>query len=202
MPGKRSGNRKNKGKATTQKSLAGASKYLTTYNGPLLPRGAKQGASYREIVVAYQLAISSSAGGVINNVAANDPSISGDWANVQATAAEYRILMTEWSYYPNNKYNRTATTVIPGYRIIDRSGNGALVSTANATNHDSVKFFTLDEPWKMTARMDGIDESGFIQIAGASAPYAWLKLFASGESISTQYGQLLVRIRIQLKSTE
>jgi len=179
-----------------------AQKYGISYRGQLLPRGASSGASYREIVVAYQIGISSTAGGVINTVASNDPSISGDWANVQATAAEYRILMTEWSYYPNNKYNRTATTVIPGLRVIDRSGSGALVGYANAANHDSVKFFPLDEPWKMTARMDGVDESGFIQISGASAPYAWLKLYASGESISTQYGQLLVRIRIQLKSTE
>lgn len=184
------------------RALAGPAKYITSYRGALLPPGAKSGASYREIVVAYQISISSTAGGVIATVAANDPSISADWANVQATAAEYRVLMTEWSYYPNNKYNRTATTVIPGYRIIDRSGNGALVSTANATNHDSVRFFSPDEPWKMTARMDGIDESGFTPISGASAPYAWLKLYASGESISTAYGQLLVRIRVQLKSTE
>jgi len=172
------------------------------YRGPLLTPGAKSGTALREIIVAYQNNIASSAGGVINNVFSNDPSNSGDWANIQATAAEYRVLKVEWQYYPQNKYNRTATTVAPGLRIIDRSGSGVLTGYANAANHDSVKIMALDEPWSMTANMNGTDESGFIPISGAAAPYVWLKLYASGESISTTYGFMLVRLRLQLKSTE
>jgi len=189
-----------KGKKPSFNKITSAA--VTVYRGPLLTPGSKSGTALREIVIAYQANVASTAGGVIANVFSNDPSQSGDWANIQATASEYRVLRTDWEYYPQNKYNRTATTVVPGLRVIDRSGAGALAGYANAANHDSVQIMALDEPWHMTASMTGTDEAGFIQIAGAAAPYAWLKLYASGESISTTYGLMLVRIRLQLKSTE
>jgi len=152
-------------------------------------------------VLAYNGTLTSSAGGVISAVYANGNASLGNCANFSSVAnvfAECRVLAWEIDYLPYNRYSKTTTVCTPGIRVIDREVSTALTSIADGQIHESAKPTSLEDPWREVVHMSGVEESQF-QSVTAFAATSWIKLYFTGLTISTSYGQIFLRYRVQFR---
>lgn len=173
---------------------------VVIYRGPVSPPGANQ---ERAMITTFMSAgtalLTSSAGGVINLVASNDPSVYNDWSSLQPIWDEYRVLGFKWIFMPYNKYNRPSTTVVgPVYIVVDRDDATALTTEALAMNFESVKQKYLGDRITMEAKMAGLNDGKFITTASPVAT-CWIKMYSAGLTASTDYGKYTMQALVQFR---
>jgi len=169
------------------------------YKGPIRTPGSITAKELHTVAMDSTFAITSSSGGVINNVISNDPSSATSWSGWAGLYQNYRTLGFSIVYAPFNQYNRVSTTVAPLVTVLDRDSNfTALVSYDNASQFTSMKFADLSHRWSRSIQMAGSQDGVFSPTGSLTETY-FIKLFSSGNSLSTTYGQLFVRYLVQFQ---
>jgi len=60
---------------------------------------------------------------------------------------------------------------------------------------------SLEDPWTITVKMASDDEADF-QPVNTPTSVMWVKMFATGLTVSTAYGDLFIRYRVQFRNVE
>lgn len=144
--------------------------------------------------------ITSTAGGILNSVWNSDPTTGVDWAQFSALYTRYRVLAFEISYCPNViGATIAAIAYAPIYTVIDNGANTPLTSYAVASAYASNIKFTLNEKWKRVVKMDSVELAAFNSILGSPNSLMQIKEYATGLTVSTNYGQLEENYLIQFQ---
>lgn len=121
------------------------------------------------------------------------------WSNLASSFDEYRTLMIEIKYVPYDKFNRGVSVfTAPIMCVTDYDSAVALTSYAQADAYSSSKTFSLDQSWTYVVRMNGIENSNFTSTL-SPAPFFYMKTCCTGVTVSTSYGKIFVRYRIQFR---
>jgi hypothetical protein len=142
--------------------------------------------------------ITSSAGGVVATTFAASPTGSVDWGNLSACWHEYRVIGFRVEFYPNNRYSKTTTTCRPMIVVGDRSNGGALASYSAAVAHESAVKRSLEDPFTFELKMTGVEDAVWTPV-GTSFSFGWIKFYADGLSVSTEYGMYVCYRRVQFR---
>jgi len=122
------------------------------------------------------------------------------WSSAVNVFDEYRTLGFEIEYVPFDRYNRGTTvftTAIVG--VIDYDSSTALTSYGTADSYSSMRQLSLDTPWRIQAKMSGIENATFTTTASSLATGWFIKLFSNGLTLSTAYGRIFYRVRVQFR---
>jgi hypothetical protein len=142
--------------------------------------------------------LASTAGGVIATVFSSDPSTSADFAELAAVFGDYRCLGFEIEALPFDQYSKTVVHCEPGVGVLDRANSTALASLNASEGYGSSRRLSLENPWKMTLKVDNIDEASFLP-TNATVAFEWIKLYFANLTVSTNYMQILQRWRVQFR---
>lgn len=189
--------RKNKGKADRQ--TAGPPPGAVVYTGPIRDRFTRNQTRSAIVVASFQTDVSTNGSGVLNNVFSsgnvNSINVWGSWAS---TWDEYRVLGFEVQFQPFNRYNSGTVNVAPVFTVVDQNDGGALGSAAIAAEYESCQLHCGSDPWKRVARMAGIVDGQYTPTSSV-VPHYWIKIYSSGNTISTKLGTALITFRIQFR---
>jgi hypothetical protein len=199
MP-KKTGKRKSKKTKSQWTQHANPSPNLQTFSGPIVSKADKEEADLIVTTLNFTGVLTSTAGGVLDSSYSSDPAsyALGDWTNLAATWHEYRVLGMRVEFFPNNRYSKAATVTTPMIVCVDRQSAGTLGSYQVAMDHASAKKVSLEDPWFKEVRMSNAEESQFISTVGTQALF-WIKFYADGLSVSTQYGRAFVYLLLQFR---
>lgn len=171
------------------------------YRGPYKLPGSKEQNTLYTIECRSVLSCASDGSGNITTVVDNNPSGYLDWSSIAALWDEYRPLSLLVEFRPNNRYSKTTTVTVPIYVVVDRDSVGAIASKNAAVQYESCSTNSLDDPWRKGAKtigISGLTTTQWITTASPSATYC-IKMFASGCSLSTTYGDLLITLLVQVR---
>lgn len=185
----------------TYKSNPNPSVEATQYSGPIVRSIERQARDAKTLVLNQFYTLTSTVGGVIADVISGNPSSASNWADTNSVFGEYRLLGFSITYMPFNRYTKTTTNSTPFAVVIDRRNSSALTSLANAASKAACYIQSSEDPWTMTVKMQGDEESQFIAVSAPTA-FQWFKFYATGLSVSTSYGYLLVTYRVQFRNVE
>jgi hypothetical protein len=157
-------------------------------------------------VIMADTTLSSDTSGNITTVFTSSPATVGGgvtlapgWSGLAGSWDEYRTLGYELTYVPFDKYNRGVSVfTVPLVAVADYDSSSPLLNYVSADQYSSQKYLSLDEKWTYSVRMSGIENSEFTSTAAPFAFY-WLKLFGTGATVSTAYGKLFIRYRVQFR---
>jgi hypothetical protein len=187
--------RKNRGRNIVRIEV---SPKTVNYTGPIQSSLDKEEQDLHTFCFGFAATCTSNGGGVIANVYGSSPSGASDWANLIACFEEFRVLGFEVRFFPNNRYSKSATTCTPLLGLVDRSSSAAISSYSAMMTHSSHKRLSLEDPWVVTAKMNSIEEAGFLSV-GSAADLFWIKFYSTGLSLSTDYGQFFITYRVQFR---
>lgn len=181
---------------------------VISYNGPLRHTDDFSETTLSTAVLMIDGSLTSDSSGVIAPVYNSNPNSPGgalgalaNFPNFAASWDEYRVLAFEVQYEPFDKYNRGVSVfTVPIMIVTDYDSAAALTSYATADHYSSSKTFSLDVAFKYTVRMNGIENSNFISTASPAAMF-YAKVFGNGSTVSTSYGKIFLRMRIQFRGT-
>jgi len=182
------------------KQLAEVPISAVVYSGPIRTLNEKDAKATHTVTISASSTVTSTAGGVINNVVSNSPIGFPEWAGLAALFQEYRILGIELHYSPVNKYSKTTTVCYPVIGVIDRESIAPLTSYNEADSYSSARFLSLEQDWTMKAKMCDHDEAQFYSTSGGPAKTIALKFYSTNLSLSTAYGMFFWIVRVQFKN--
>jgi hypothetical protein len=142
--------------------------------------------------------ISSTAGGIVNNVINDNPSGYADWGSFQALYEQYRVLSFRVDYYPNSRYNWGGVTVACVGTVMDRQDGTALTSYADAVQYAACRLFSMEDPWFRIIKMSGAEEADWKTTASPTAEH-YLKMYGTPFGATTLFGQMLATVVIQVR---
>ena len=157
-----------------------------------------QGTSLHTLRLHTDISLSSDATGSIANVINESPTSAPDWVNLANTFDKYRVIGFEVKFYPNNRYSKTTTTCTPVIVTVDRDDLAPLASYGQASESEGAVEKTLEDPWSYCASAQGSPSLDFRDCLSSTNTY-FIKLFASGLSVSTVYGRLFVTTMVQFQ---
>lgn len=172
-----------------------------SYHGPYSLPGSREQNTLYTIECRSVLPLTSDVSGNITTVVDNNPSGYLDWTSIAALWDEYRPLALKVSFKPNNRYSKTTTVTVPMYIVTDRDSVGAIASKNAAVQYESCIIRSLDDPWSKGAKtlgISGLTTTQWITTASPSATYC-IKMYATGASNSTTYGDLFITLLIQVR---
>ncbi len=170
------------------------------YTGPIRKPGlARSMGDLKTMELRYYAALSSDAGGLIDDVISNNPSSGSGWSSFAGIYGEYRVLGVRLDFKPSDRYSKVTSLTTPGFVVIDNESSSSLASTAAATGYYTAKFISLDDPWSLEMRMGETDQADFLPTASPSSTQ-WAKFYLDGMSASKSYGGILVTLLVQFKT--
>jgi len=203
---------KGKGKKRVKDPDAGPSDRSTVYRGPVHPRGWQENIRTSMVECVQLVTLASSAGGVINAVFDQTMTGLSGWTSLANIWDEFRVLKMVVEYVPANRYNRAATTTLPGFAVVDRDSNSAITAAATALGYESVRILGLDDPWLPSGQVMGTCykpvswamnsvEDGIFLTSNVPTPTVKpnIKLYFNGLTASTTYGTALLRVLVQFR---
>jgi hypothetical protein len=151
----------------------------------------------------YDVALISSAGGVINQILGDYPVSSPDWASFILLYGEYRILSMKVQFVP------TVTGAVIGtlayntlYLVLDLTSSAtALSSYTSAANYPVKKIGSLNSPMQLSHKMVGIEESTFTSTGASLFDYVF-KFYADTLTATTTYGHVIVTFHTQFRARQ
>lgn len=152
--------------------------------------------------------ITSSGAGLIANVFASDPAVSGPtgWTALKGLYDEFRVLGLEVDFCPSNADYAPATFPSPVpviATVIDHDSVAALTAysglTTGADAYESNALHILTKRFKVVAKMCDFQEASFGSTSAAPAKTYYIKFFCSPASVSTSYGYAAVTWKIQFR---
>jgi hypothetical protein len=184
MPNKNKRNRKN-GDRTNVSSA------VQIYRGP----SRKPLSSLQEQTSTIELVsvngITSTGGGVINNVIGLALNTFQEYTNFTALYDEARLLACNIKWVPQYE-NTSGTGYVPAVlaMAIDRDTTTAFSTLTSALQFESVVFKSTTRPMHLTYKMSGSEDA---QFAGSTVVPANVKLYAGNLTASTLYGYIVIR---------
>ncbi len=111
---------------------------------------------------------------------------------------EYRILGLQVEFIPNNQY-QTGSVTVPIYLVKDRSDTTtALTSYSGAVAYPSCLKKTLQEKWRISVKMQQLEEAGFTPVATPVNLYC-IKSYLLGAAATTTFGRVIVTRLVQFR---
>jgi hypothetical protein len=167
------------------------------YSGAIKPnREAVGDALYRfPLFYSSATAMSSSATGVIQfSVPIFDPTLALDYANMQNTFREFRVVGAELRYFPNDRYSKTTVACRPLTGVVNVGDSTLLTGYNQAWAFDSAKVLSLEDPWRLVYRLPKNDAKyGEYEPTGpASTKVGVLQVYSQGLTNSTNYGTVFM----------
>lgn len=145
--------------------------------------------------------LTSTAGGVIDQVVSNNPSGFGDWASVVALFDEYRFCAVKLKYIPTEPNDTFVTQAFyPFYIVPDNNDVNTIGSVANALNVESCRVKNMFRPWKYYYKWQKASSTGSSEVVikggyrdvSATAGYQSVKMYGTGFGITKTLGQLII----------
>jgi len=168
------------------------------YSGPVRTNNPQLGV----IELCVDVPVTSTAGGVVNNLYIDYPNQSPDWTQVSALFGEYRVLSMSIKFTPTVEgATITGLAYAPIYVVWDsdqQTAQTALTSYTDAVNYASLKVFPINMPFSVTHKMSSVEEANFGSTSLSQVDYSF-KYFATGLTASTLYGRLTVFFRCQFR---
>jgi hypothetical protein len=175
---------------------ANPSSSLTHYTGPLT--GPQEQLVTLDLV--DDIAITSTAGGLISNVIGDVATGSPDWTDITSMYSEYRTLSMTVVFNPivsGATVSTNAYNVL--YLVWDPSTTTTPLASYNLAANYPVKVVkALNSPSRLAHKMTGISESEFIQTSSPVLHYDF-KFYADTLTASTLYGRATVTFRTQFR---
>lgn len=201
MPPRRNQRRPSRPRNTRSRVSRGPS---LTSSAPFRPRaGALEARITTERVMYTDFTTFTSTGaGVIQPVInLSDPSAGQDWASFVALYREFRCVGAQITFRPDNRYSKTTTTCRPIAGVIDLNDDTALTGYGQALTYDSHRLLSLEDPWVFNWRLKRDDprSNTWLDTSGFSSPDGSFKFFASGLSLSTEYGCMVIVWLVQFR---
>lgn len=159
----------------------------------------RQQSSLHTLILRTDSVLNSDATGSITSVFNETPVTSNDWVNLANTFDKYRIIGFRIEYMPNNRYSKTTTNTAPVYVVDDRDDLTPLTAYNQATEYDSCRKLSLDDPWIFTTSSQNGNGLEFRDALSATN-FNWIKLFAQNLSVSTAYGRISTAHLVQYQS--
>lgn len=184
--------------AGTQNNAINPGQNQLVYSGPTRLPQILSGTRCETFELHSTVTFTSDGSGVIAEVINNNPSGYIEWSSLAGLWDEYRPLSLTVQYHPTNRYSKSATVTKPYFQVIDRDSAGVIASVAGAAQYGSCKLISLEDPWSETIRMSSIRDATFITTASPIATF-YLKGYQSGFSNSTEYGQALITLLVQVR---
>ncbi len=200
---KQQGGKKKKSKAKN-KASSGTPATALAYRGPVALPGERLGIDMDEVVVLNTGTLTTGVSGLLNTVFDwyLQASSSTDWTSLLALWSEYRILGMEVTCVPWNTFNQpTTTSLAPVFSVVDRSNNSALTTSTATVNHASCRLHKAGAKFKREVLMEGSDEAQFVEASATPviAARAFIKLFTTGGTASTNLYDFVAKIRVQVR---
>jgi len=177
-----------------------------SYHGPIVSPTANNQVTIASRLFPYQADLTSDASGTVSTVFGGDLSIFQDWSSMAASYKEYRVLGATLQFMPSKKYTsfQTPTNITknPCFIYIDRTGPTFVGPTVlnGVIQNESVKMVSLEEPWKMTWKMNGIDESGFVNVTSPN-PFVAIGVYSIANTISFNMGKCLLKVLVEFRGS-
>jgi len=169
-----------------------------SYKGPLTYTRSKSNQGLTVIQCRNSFAFTSSSGGVVSTVCANNLASFLDTTSIETLYDEWRCLSCEVMYVPNVTGGaQTALAYSVAVGVVDNDNATALPSFSSGIDYESAKVFSLDGKMKLVWRMAGAPDSDFL--TDDTKPSTWFKFFCSGLTASSTYGQLIVTALFQVR---
>lgn len=191
-------NKSNKRKSNKQNKWVEPSPSASIYNGPILRRMDTTENDLHTILVPYTEFISSDGTGKIKLSYSDAPSSFPDWSSLAGIFDEYRPLGLRLEYFPDNRYSKTTTICRPLITVVDRDDASTLTSYALAVSYGSAKKRSLEDPFAVEIKMNGIEDADFMTTASPVARN-YIKLYADGLSASIEYGMIVLYALLQFR---
>jgi hypothetical protein len=156
--------------------------------------------SLRVAQLAYDLQVAASAGGTFTTVAFFSTAYNS-WASYAVIYKEFRLLSLTVHFQPSNRYGKSVTNCRPGYVIVDRINATVLASRIAAASNESAKLLTLEDPWSVSLRMSGAEESQYQSTTGVTA-LQWIKPYFDGLTNFAEYGYMHQIALIEFRGTQ
>jgi hypothetical protein len=169
-----------------------------SYNGPVRLASADAEQSLHSLQLVNEFQLTSNSGGVINNVFPSSPNGCADWSSLALVFDEYRTLGFQVEFYPDNRYTKVTTNCTPLVCVVDRDNAAALTTYTIGAQYESCKFESVEDPWIRKVKMNGIEDSGFVNTT-SPVPTFYIKLYGQNESVSTTYGLIIIRYLVQFR---
>jgi len=203
---------RNKRLAVRSKGRSGAGPSDTTsrYRGSVHSPGWQSNVRTIAVELVQLVTLASSAGGVINAVFDQTMTGLSGWTSFSAVWDEFRVLKALVEYVPANRYNRGATTTLPGFVAVDRDSNSAITAAGTILAYESVRIFGLDDPWLMSQpgsryvppsfEMSSVNDATWLTTNVPNPTVKpCIKTFFNGLTASTTYGTCLYRVLVQFR---
>jgi len=168
------------------------------YTGPIHAPGSKQETEMFTVNFGTVGSVTSNVGGIMALVYSCLPNTSADWTSAIALYDEYRVLGMELKFFPNNRYSKVTTTVRAAVVTVDRDDTTVPTSYLTQTKKASAKLVSLEDPWTITAKMNGIEDAGFITTATSVTAFSF-KLYSDGLTVSTEFGLAFIEYLVQFR---
>lgn len=170
-----------------------------SYNGPVRLPKSKNAVTSTIVNHSQYFVVSSSVGGVMNNIFLADPSATAGWSSLAAEWAEFRVLAFQVEFTPTQKY-----TTGQCHLFVTSVDHGNVSSTigsySSAVDRESSVSHNTQESFIVKAKATGTEELEYLPTGSPAARYC-IKTYGEG-SISTQYFQTVVRYLIELRGQQ
>jgi len=186
----------------------GPNEQVIVYTGPIIKPAEAVAQDLKVVTLFEDVAITSSAGGVVANVFTSDPtsgSPSG-WANWLALYREYRVLAIEVEYCPPLFGSAPTAAGVPQeaisplYEVEDRGLATPLASFSAAAAYASLRMHPFDERWRRQVRMSSTLEAQFGLTSASPASVYYVKWYGAPGGNAVTYGRARVAYVIQFKN--
>lgn len=176
------------------------------FNGPIRTRGeANEVHSTVQTWHEVTQLTSTSVGLVILTINMN-PSTAADRVAIGGVYTEYRLLGCRVEYHPYNRYTRGTVSTGNVFVYSDHLASSNIAGTnTEAMAYESVKVFSLDDPWFFEWRANGLDEMTFRNTLGMATDGTQGHIFIFNGwnpavlSNSVKYGDLLIYWKVELR---
>ncbi len=144
-------------------------------------------------------ALTTDSAGLVQSVFSNSPTSAQNWSSYAAVFDEYRVLAQIVKFEPLWATGGSSTIFwAPIARVVDRSDSTPLTSYALAERYDSHKKAPGQRKWKTSWNMNSIEEASFTSTTTSTAN-AWIKIYSSGNTISTTVGRMDIQYVVQFR---
>jgi hypothetical protein len=176
---------------------------IAKYTRQQLARALKPGSLESDgytIVLRDDVALTTDGSGLLQKVYSNNPNTAQLWSTFASPFEKYRTLAFSITFSPLLPIGGSTTLFwAPIATVLDRDDSVALTSYDLACRFSSVQEFPGGSKFTRTFLMDGIDESVTVTTASPAADM-WIKLYSSGNTLSTTLGHIIITWVVQFKS--
>ncbi len=160
--------------------------------------------------IRFTYSVTSDGSGIVADfLSTSDPELAGngsgtynDWANLEALYDSYRVDSLSLNYSPYYPHGGTAArSQAPCFVVQDNDDVTAPGSIDELLQYDKVAIRPLDKPWSLFYKVPRMASNqnpvGWLNIGNAgSQNFSCVKLYASGLTVSTSYGRMVLTMRI------